>query len=151
MNKSPQQRTDEALDGLAFSRSLELKVARSGSDMEISWNRSSDVISIANGGTLTIRDGPIVRVVALSSDQLREGHIWFAPLPGSDLDLRLEVVRRGWKNAGRVGSGFELGAYLAGDNRCEDPAARGTLEGEERRTRSGKQPASPASQDPSFA
>ena len=97
LNKSPQQRTDEALDGLASSRSLELKVARSGSDMEISWNRSSDVISVANGGTLTIRDGPIVRVVALSSDQLREGHIWFAPLPGSDLDLRLEVVRRDGK------------------------------------------------------
>ena len=83
-------------DQPAPSRLLALKVARSGNDMEISWDRFSEVMNNASG-TLTIRDGPVVRVVALSSNQLREGHIWFAPLPGSDLDLRLEIVKKDGK------------------------------------------------------
>jgi hypothetical protein len=80
----------------APSRLLALKVARSGSDMEISWDRFSEAMNNASG-TLTIRDGPVVRVVALNSNQLREGHIWFSPLPGSDLDLRLEIVKKDGK------------------------------------------------------
>ena len=84
-------------DNSAPPPGLSLKVGRSGRDMEISWNRFSEAAKNASGGTLTIRDGPIVRVVALNSAQLREGHIWFTPLPGSDLDLRLEVSKRDGK------------------------------------------------------
>jgi hypothetical protein len=147
LNKSPQQKTDEVLDGLASSRSLELKVARSGSDMEISWDRSSEIINLATGGTLTIRDGPIVRVVALSSDQLREGHIWFAPLPGSDLDLRLEVVRRDGKTQAESVQvlNWERTSPVTTDVKTPPPAERW-------RDRTPdplrKQPPAPASQTP---
>jgi hypothetical protein len=94
-SRTPVQRprTNDVQDDSAPSRSLSLKVARSGNDMEISWDRAAVATMNASGGTLTIRDGPIVRVVALNSDQLREGHIWFAPLPGSDLDLRFEITK----------------------------------------------------------
>jgi TonB family protein len=63
--------------------------------MDVSWNGLATSAIGVSGGTLTIRDGPMVRVISLTQDQLRSGHVWFAPIPGNDLDLRLEVTEAG--------------------------------------------------------
>ncbi len=78
--------------GDRVDRRLGLEASRSGEDFEISWDRLSDAVRRAAAGTLTIRNGPLLRVVALRPQELRENRILVHPLPGSDLELRLELV-----------------------------------------------------------
>lgn len=73
------------------SAPLRLRAHRNGGDIELSWNRSSPLVVKANGGILTIDDGPNVSVIPLSGDQLREGRVIYAATPQNDLNFRLEV------------------------------------------------------------
>ncbi len=94
------QRTATARRGAAaetpvverVERRLGLQAVRNGDDFEISWNRLSDAVQRAAVGTLTIRNGPMMRVVAMRPEDLRVSRILFHPLVGSDVELRLEVV-----------------------------------------------------------
>jgi hypothetical protein len=70
---------------------LGFKVNRSGSDFEVSWDRSSSAVQRAVSGTFTIRDGGFTKTVPLSPAQLREARIVYSPLLG-DLDFRLEIA-----------------------------------------------------------
>jgi hypothetical protein len=71
---------------------LGLKVTRSFDDLELSWNRASDAVRLAAAGTLTIRNGTVLRTIEVTPEQLREGHVVYHPLSGVDLDARLEVM-----------------------------------------------------------
>jgi hypothetical protein len=73
-------------------RRLGLQAVRNGDDFEISWNRLSSIVQRATMGTLTIRNGPMMRVVAMRPEELRVNRILFHPLVGSDVELQLEVV-----------------------------------------------------------
>ncbi len=86
------KRAAEPAAGDRVERRLGLQASRSGEDFEISWNRLSDEVRRAAVGTLTIRNGSLLRVVALRPQELRENRILVHPLPGRDLELQLELV-----------------------------------------------------------
>ncbi|MGH7973478.1 MAG: TonB family protein [Limisphaerales bacterium] len=94
-------RAEVAGPNAAASTALSLKVARSGKDFEISWDRLSAAVQQASGGTLTINDGALTRSVALNGAQLREGQILYTPL-FEELTFRLEVGAPGQATAESV-------------------------------------------------
>ena len=67
-----------------------LKLERSGSDLRLSWNPDSPVITNANKAQLLITDGASRKFLELDSSDLRSGSILYAPASG-DVVLRLEV------------------------------------------------------------
>jgi TonB family protein len=69
-----------------------LQASRSLDELELSWNRNSDLVRAATGGTLVIHNGSVVRMVPVSPAQLREGRVMYRPVPGVDIDFRLELV-----------------------------------------------------------
>src|SRR5581483_10012729 len=69
-----------------------LNASRSLDEYEVSWNRASELVRAATGGTLVIHNGPVVRMVPVSASQLREGRIMYHPISGVDVDFRLELV-----------------------------------------------------------
>jgi hypothetical protein len=71
---------------------LALNVIRTLDELTITWNRDSQVVRAALAGTLTIRNGPVSRVVRVTSEQLREGRILYHPLSGVDSEFRLELA-----------------------------------------------------------
>ena len=71
---------------------LALNVVRNLDEFAISWNRNSEIVRTALAGTLTIRNGPVSRVVRVTSEQLREGRIVYHPLSGVDSEFRLELA-----------------------------------------------------------
>jgi TonB family protein len=77
--------------GIPDGASLGLKMTANGSSLELTWNRRADAVQFAAGGSLAILNGPVSRVIELTPDQLREGRILYMPLPGVDVDARLEV------------------------------------------------------------
>jgi len=88
--RSSSGRTRVEPAGLAPYQPLGLKVSRSGSDFEVSWDRTANVVRLASDGTLTIRDGQTTKIVNLDPIQLREGRILYSPL-SRELTVRLEV------------------------------------------------------------
>jgi periplasmic protein TonB len=99
-------------------RRLGLQTWRNGEDVEISWNRMSDAVRRATVGTLTIRNGPLMRVVAMRPDELRENRVLFHPLAGTDMELRLEVMDS--HGASQVDSLELLGSSMASDLRLAE-------------------------------
>jgi hypothetical protein len=69
-----------------------LHASRSLDEFEVSWNRASDLVRAATIGTLVIHNGSVVRMVPVSPAQLREGRVMYHPVPGVDVDFRLELV-----------------------------------------------------------
>ena len=67
-------------------------MTRSLDEFAISWNREAGAVRAATSATLTIRNGPISRMVAVSAAQLREGRIMYRPVPGVDAEFRLELA-----------------------------------------------------------
>jgi hypothetical protein len=92
-NSSPANQGNKAplVQSLSPSVDIEFRAARTGQDVDLSWNRSSAPILSSTGGSLSIRDGSVSRDVPLSAVQLREGHILYQAQTGSDLEFRLEV------------------------------------------------------------
>jgi hypothetical protein len=86
----PAARCDMVEKAATLSEPLGLKVARTGNEFEISWDRVSDVVRRASAGTLTIRDGEITRIVDLDGTQLRGGKILYSPL-FRELSFKLEI------------------------------------------------------------
>lgn len=84
-------RTRAEAGGVASYQPLGLKVARSGNDFEVSWDRTASAVLLASDGTLTIRDGQITKIVNLDPTQLREGRILYSPL-FRELTVRFEVL-----------------------------------------------------------
>jgi hypothetical protein len=74
------------------SASLGLKVVRSTDDLEFSWSRDSHSIRLAAAGTVTIRNGSVLRTIDITPEQLREGRVVYHPISGVDVDMRLEVL-----------------------------------------------------------
>jgi len=72
-----------------------LNGTRNRDDLEISWNRASEAVRTATGGTLTIRNGPIDRAVPVSREQLREGRVIWHLVADADADFRLELAMPG--------------------------------------------------------
>jgi hypothetical protein len=81
-----------AADAPLPAPSLGLKVARSADDLEFSWNRDSHAVRLAAAGTVTIRNGGVLRTIDITPVQLREGRVVYHPLSGVDVDMRLEVL-----------------------------------------------------------
>jgi protein TonB len=71
---------------------LSFKLTPTGNSLELSWDRTADAVRYAAAGTLSIRNGPVMRVIDLNPNQLREGRILYVPLSGVDVDVRLEVT-----------------------------------------------------------
>jgi hypothetical protein len=71
---------------------LALNVTRNVDELTITWNRDSQVVRAALAGTLTIRNGPVSRLIRVTSEQLREGRIIYHPLSGVDSEFRLELA-----------------------------------------------------------
>jgi protein TonB len=74
---------------------LGLKVSPTAGHLELSWNRQADAVRLATSGSVSIRNGPVTRVLTLNPEQLREGRILYLPMSGVDVDIRLEVVTAG--------------------------------------------------------
>jgi Gram-negative bacterial TonB protein C-terminal len=89
--------TADLLPAPATAPGLALRVVRQAQDLEVSWDRGSDLVRQANAATLTIRSGAATRVIEMQPDQLREGRVVFRPLAGVDTDVRLEVLDSGGK------------------------------------------------------
>ena len=70
---------------------VELKIGRNGSDWQISWNRTADVVLKAIGGHLTIVDGQNRKELDLDPVELRGGSILYTP-DSEDLLVRLQLV-----------------------------------------------------------
>ena len=85
--------------GVASYQPLGLKVVRSGTDFEVSWDRTSSALRLASDGTLTIQDGDLRKIVNLDPTQLREGRILYAPL-FRELTVRFEVSENQRRIAG---------------------------------------------------
>ncbi len=74
---------------------LALQVERKGSDLRVSWNRSSQAIMRATDGLLSIRDGDSPQQeLKLDADQLRTGSVTYTPATGA-VRFRLEVTAPG--------------------------------------------------------
>jgi protein TonB len=71
---------------------LGLKLSPTAGHLELSWNRQADAVRLATSGSVSIRNGPVTRVLTLNPEQLREGRILYLPMSGVDVDMRLEVV-----------------------------------------------------------
>jgi hypothetical protein len=69
-----------------------LRATRSLDELEVSWNRDSDLVRAAKAATLVIRNGSVSRVVPVSVNQLRVGRVMYHPVPGVDVDFRLELA-----------------------------------------------------------
>jgi hypothetical protein len=76
----------------ASASPLGLKVARTANDLELSWNRMSDAIRYASTGTLTIRNGAVLRTIDVTPEQLHEGRVVYHPISGVDVNVRMEVM-----------------------------------------------------------
>jgi TonB family protein len=69
---------------------LGLKVERSQTDWQVTWNRNATAIIKATGGSLLITDGPIHKELDLDSNGLRTGSIVYTPVT-DDVVLQLEI------------------------------------------------------------
>ncbi len=74
-----------------MSNPLGLEVDRTGSMLNIVWDRTSDTAVNSNGGVVTIHDGDRVKRVSLDPGEIRTGHIYYRPRTTA-LDIRLEVA-----------------------------------------------------------
>jgi outer membrane biosynthesis protein TonB len=92
-------RNDAPNVGVATYQPLGLRVIRSGSDFEVSWDRSSNLVRSASAGTLTIRDGELTQVLNLDPIQLREGRILYSSL-FRELIVKLEISQNQRHSAG---------------------------------------------------
>lgn len=79
----------------ADTAALALQVERKGSDLRVSWNRSSPAIMQATEGVLSIRDGDAQQQeLKLDADQLRTGSVTYTPATPA-VRFRLEVTAPG--------------------------------------------------------
>ncbi len=71
---------------------ISLRALDTRGQLVISWNRASDEIRSARGGTLEIRDGPHITSLELDPPHLRNGTVVYARQSGR-VDLRLVLFR----------------------------------------------------------
>jgi Mrp family chromosome partitioning ATPase len=76
---------------VVISNPLGLQVERAGAMLDIVWDRTSAIAENSNGGSVTIRDGDLVKRVPLNPGEIRTGHIYYGP-QSADLEIRLEVA-----------------------------------------------------------
>jgi protein TonB len=69
---------------------LGLKLERSGTDWQVSWNRNTDVLLKAVSGQLSITDGQNTKELNLDPGELRSGSILYTPAT-DDVVVRLRV------------------------------------------------------------
>jgi protein TonB len=69
---------------------LGLKLERSGTDWQVSWNRNADVLLKAVSGQLSITDGQNTKELNLDPGELRSGSILYTPAT-DDVVVRLRV------------------------------------------------------------
>jgi protein TonB len=69
---------------------LGLKLERSGTDWQVSWNRNADVLLKAVSGQLSITDGQNTKELNLDPGELRSGSILYTPAT-EDVVVRLRV------------------------------------------------------------
>jgi len=69
-----------------------LHATRSLDEFELTWNRESELVRAATGGTLVIHNGSVVRMVPVSTSQLQAGRVMYHPVSGVDVDFRLELA-----------------------------------------------------------
>jgi hypothetical protein len=95
---------------------LALHLTRSADDIEFSWSPSSDAVRRAAAGTVIIRNGPVLRTIELTPEQLREGRIVYHPLSGVDVNARLEVItsEEKWEAASVQFLGFDTTSTPSG-------------------------------------
>ncbi len=85
----------DAQRAAADAPALALQVERKGTDLRVSWNRSSQAVMQAAGGVLSIRDGDSPQQeLKLDADQLRTGSVTYTPATGA-VRFRLEVIAAG--------------------------------------------------------
>jgi Mrp family chromosome partitioning ATPase len=91
--RSPLHLRQEAREAVpvVISNPLGLQVDRAGAMLDIVWDRTSALAANSNGGSVTIRDGDLVKRVPLNPGEIRTGHIYYGPR-SADLDIRLEVA-----------------------------------------------------------
>jgi protein TonB len=73
---------------------LELRVQRSGNDLQLSWNRNAPILLKATAGRLSIADGSIHKNLDLDLSELRSGSILYSPITDNAV-LRLDVLGAG--------------------------------------------------------
>jgi protein TonB len=74
--------------------SLVLHVERTGTDILLTWNRDSSIITKATGAVLTISDGERHENYDMDLGQLKNGSIVYSPL-SADVSFRMEVTLQG--------------------------------------------------------
>jgi hypothetical protein len=73
------------------SRSLGLKLDRTGTLLEILWNQDLSSTRDAKQAAVTISNGRLTKEIKLNQAQIRVGHLYCEPQT-SDLDIRMEVA-----------------------------------------------------------
>ena len=69
---------------------LGLKLARSGTDWELSWDQAAPILLGAANGHLRITDGVIEKTLDLAPSELRTGRIMYTPAT-NDVVMQLEI------------------------------------------------------------
>ncbi len=80
------------------SNPLGLQVDRGQGLLNIVWDCTSATALNSQGGHMTIRDGELVKQIALDPVTIRTGHLYYLPR-SSDLGFRLEVAAEGGATA----------------------------------------------------
>jgi hypothetical protein len=71
--------------------SISLRAIRRNADLELTWNRDSDLIVAATSGTLWIQEGESTRQVSFDAAELRDGSLLYSPRTDQIL-MRLTVT-----------------------------------------------------------
>ena len=79
-----------ATPAAVVSNPVGLEVESNGGLLNIMWDGTSASALHARGGSLTIRDGNLLKEVSLDPNDIRAGHIYYEA-HGSDLGIRLEM------------------------------------------------------------
>ena len=102
--------------GIRATGPLELETRWNGEVLNVSWNGDSPVVIAAEKGILSIRDGARTHELRLDRNQLREGHLYFAPF-APDIGVRLEVAgMNGTVVSEAVTAPIRFGALPLGSN-----------------------------------
>jgi hypothetical protein len=90
VTRSHKQEHPRNVESRKLRNFLDLRAEWEGGVLSLIWNGDAAVAESAENGSLNIVDGGVSKDIHLSKNQLRSGHLYFAPLT-LDVSVRLAV------------------------------------------------------------